>query len=300
MNVKNNIVSAELQELRSRIDAIDDEIIKLLLARSQVVRRVGEYKRKSAVASCPIRSGREAEMLRRIFTKFSNTNFPPEAAVAIWRIIIGASTGMESDMTLSVLADKSDADVYWLAREYFGAHSSIIKQPHVNRVVGDVADAKAAVGIVPFSYSSQENGWWRILLQQGESAIKIFARIPFVMENDGREKMAFAFASLMPEPSGDDKSLLVIEAESNVSQSRLQTALQKEKLEATWLDIAASTAESRFHFLEISGFIDEKHEGFSRAIHALGAAVVGVNFLGAYAVPIYTNEKEKSMERQSI
>jgi len=301
MTGKKNTAPTELSSLRTQIDAIDDRIMELLLQRIAVVKQVGEYKKNSKNTSCPIRSGREAEMLRRIAAKFCTSDFPAAAATSIWRIIIGASTGLEAEMTLSVLSTENEDNVYWLAREYFGSHSTIIKQPHVNRVVGDVVDGKAAVGIVPFPRGADANQWWVVLLQQGENAPKIFAHIPFVYNYlDTQTKntqskalpAALAFAKLTPEESGDDMSMLVIEADANVSQSRLQTAFQAAKLEVTWLDIASITSDSRHHFVEIKGFISERHEVFTSAIATLGAAVLKTHFIGAYATPI-TIDKAK-------
>jgi hypothetical protein len=227
-------------------------------------------------------------MLRRIVAKFCESDFPAAAAASIWRIIIGASTGTEADMTLSVLNSGVENNLYWLAREYFGSHSTIIKQPHVNRVVGDVMDGKAAVGIVPFPRGADENKWWLVLLQQGANAPKIFAHVPFVYDDTQNKSApaALAFAKLVPESSGDDKTMMVIEADANVSQSRLQTAFQTAKLEVTWLDIAAIIPDSRYHFVEIKGFITPEHAEFTGAISALGASVFRTHSLGAYAVPI--------------
>jgi chorismate mutase len=299
MSTETSVQANKLAHFRQQIDSIDSKIMELLLQRVGVVKQVGEYKREHELSPCPIRAGREAEMLRSIIQKFGKTDFPAGAAAAIWRIIIGASTGLEADMTLSVFASEKlgekNNDLYWLAREYFGAHSEIIKQPQVKRVVGDVVDSKAAVGIVPFSRNQDDGQWWTALLQQGENTPKIFAHIPFVYSDTQSKYIpaALAFAKLSPEPSGDDRTLLVIEAEVNVSHSRLQMALQAAKLEATWIDIATITPDTRHHFLEIKGFITKENSEIIALTNALGASLYNTYFLGAYAVPvtIYSNEK---------
>jgi hypothetical protein len=53
-----------------------------------------------------------------------------------------------------------------------------------------------------------------------------------------------------------------------------------------WLDIASITADSRHHFLEITGFITPKHTDFTAIISSLGSSVFRTHFLGAYATPI--------------
>ncbi len=278
----------ELETLRAQIDKIDEKIIEQLISRIEVVKKVGEYKKENASPPCPIRPAREANMLRRITEAFRPTDFPASAAAAIWRIIIGASTSVEADMTLSVFASEQENNLYWLAREYFGTSAPIIKQAHVKRVIGDVLDGKAAVGVVPFLRGGDVGDWWVSLLQQGEHTPKIFAHVPFVYTDIAGKNIpsALAIARLLPEPSGDDMSIVVIETDSNVSQHRLQTAFVNEKLEATWINIASLSASSRHHLLEVKGFITHEHAGFANILAALGASIISVNYLGVYATPI--------------
>lgn len=278
----------KLASFRTRIDEIDNEIIGLLIRRIAVVKQVGELKSSTTTIPCPIRSGREAEMVRSIVERFRPTDFPAAAAAAIWRIIIGASTSVEAKLNLSVFADEKENSLYWLAREYFGASLSIVKQPHINRVIGDVMDGKVAVGIVPFPRSSDTSNWWTSLMQHGDNMPKIFAHIPFVYTDIPGKAVpsALAVARLKPEPSGDDMSLVVIEADANVSQSRLQTAFVNAKLEVSWINIATLSPSCRHHLVEIKGFVDGEHEGFAAFASALGAAVFTTHFLGAYARPI--------------
>lgn len=278
----------KLAGFRARIDEIDNEIIGLLIRRIAVVKQVGELKHNTTNIPCPIRSGREAEMVRSIAERFSVTDFPAAAAAAIWRIIIGASTGVEAKLGLSVFADGKDNSLYWLAREYFGPASPIVKHPHINRVIGDVIDGKAAVGIVPFIRSSDVSNWWMVLMQHGENVPKIFAHIPFVYTDiPGKAApSALAIAKLKPEPSGDDMSLVVIEADANVSQNRLQTAFVSAKLEATWINIATLSPACRHHLVEIKGFVTAENAEFAAFASALGSAIFTTHFLGAYARPM--------------
>ncbi len=226
--------------------------------------------------------------MRSIVERFRPTDFPAAAAAAIWRIIIGASTGVEAKLGLSVFADEKENSLYWLAREYFGPASPIVKHPHINRVIGDVMDGKAAVGVVPFIRSSDTSNWWVSLMQHGENVPKIFAHVPFVYTDiPGKAAPSgLAIAKLRPEPSGDDMSLVVIEADSNTSQHRLQTAFVSAKLEATWLSIANLSPASRHHLVEIKGFITAEHAGFAAFASGLGSAIFTTHFLGAYATPM--------------
>ncbi len=280
--------NTELAAFRNQIDEIDDKIIKLLVERIEVVKQVGALKEKTSAIPCPIRSGREAKMIRRIVDKLRPTDFPTSSAASIWRTIIGASTGVESPLILSVFSNEKENNIYWLAREYFGSNAPIIKQPHINRIVGDVMDGKATVGIVPFLRSADTSNWWTVLLQHGDNVPKIFAHVPFVYTDVPGKAIpsALALAKLIPEPSGDDMSLVVIEADANVSQHRLQTAFVSAKLDVAWINIATLSPASRHHLVEIKGFITPEHEDFTALLSGLGTSVLKTYFLGAYATPM--------------
>ncbi len=277
-----------LLQFRKQIDDIDDKIIALLLERTGIVTQVGKHKHQQVQGQCPIRPGREAEMLRRILAKFQSTPFSPAAAAGIWRLIIGASTAVEGDLTLSVYAPEKESDLFWLAREYFGMGSPVIKQPHVKRVIGDVMDGKAAVGIAPLIRGDDQSNWWTNLMQQGKDVPKIFAHVPFIYptEPDRHSVGALAMACVNPEPSGDDISLLVLEADPNTSQHKLQSAFASAGLEATWISIATLTPASRHHLVQVKGFVPPSCAPMQDVLSSLGSSVLGSHFLGAYAVPV--------------
>lgn len=275
----------ELSALRAQIDAIDDKLFALLCERLAVVARVGEYKRNKMPGICPIRPGREATMLKDIARRFKKTDFSPAAAAALWRIIIGTSTALEAKLIISVYATKADRDLFWIAREYFGPAAEIVMQPHIKRVIGDVMDGKASVGVVPTPTGHDSSFWWTNLMQNTPNAPKIFAHLPYVTHGE-KLPQALAFARLAPEPSGDDISLYVLEVNHDVSQSKLQNALLKEKLEPNWVSVATLSPNLRHHLIEVKGFVPPEHMDMKRALDNLGSdAVRHSYFLGSYAVP---------------
>lgn len=282
----------ELPVFRKQIDDIDDKLIELLQERIAIVSRVGEMKRRTAPGRCPIRPAREAEMIRRIVQSFEGSPFPPAAAAAIWRTLIGASTSVESALVVSVFTPERDNDLYWMAREYFGP-VPVIRQPHIKRVIGDVMDGKAAVGVVPMLRGADTTFWWTNLIQQGNDIPKVFARIPFLLSGpQGRDALsALAISRLTPEDSGDDHTLIVIEADHNLSQNKLQNTFASVKLEATWLNIATLHPSVRHHLIELKGFLTPEHEAMTALQNGLGSSILNVHYLGSYASPINLNDK---------
>ncbi len=278
----------KLIAFREEIDRVDDQLIALLKEREQIVQKVGEFKREQGATGCFIRPGREANMLRRIWNTFENEPFPNLAATSIWRMIIAASTGMESDFRISAYAPSDDPTLFWLAREYFGAFTEITRQPNCNRVVGDIVSGETEVGILPHAKSSDDN-WWVALAQQEENPPQIFAHIPFVTHSSENERYSgLAIARVTPEPTGDDISLVAIES-AGVSTSKLIDLFTQAELEAPHLQIFAPPhAQSALHLIEVKTFLETKDTQIEKLLAPVEADILRWRVLGAYATPIET------------
>lgn len=82
-----------LQSSRQRIDSIDDQIVKLLNERAQVVRDVGSIKKRyHAPASAP---GREEQVLRRVAGQ-AQAPLTGAAVEAIYKTILQEMSSMEA------------------------------------------------------------------------------------------------------------------------------------------------------------------------------------------------------------
>jgi chorismate mutase-like protein len=78
---------------REKINSIDDQIVKLLNARAQVVREVGSIKRQyHAPASAP---GREEQVLRRMSAQ-AQAPLSPSAVENIYRAVLHEMAAMEA------------------------------------------------------------------------------------------------------------------------------------------------------------------------------------------------------------
>ena len=82
-----------LTSSRQRIDAIDDQIVKLLNERAQVVRDVGLIKKQfHAPASAP---GREEQVMHRAAGQ-AQAPLTPSAVEAIYRVMLHEMSSMEA------------------------------------------------------------------------------------------------------------------------------------------------------------------------------------------------------------
>lgn len=274
---------------RNEIDAIDDQLIALIKERSGVVEKVGALKREHHPGKCPLRPGREAEQVRRVVRAFRHSAFLPEAAASMWRMMIMASLRLEGEIKISVHAATNERDFFWLAREYFGPFTTIIKQPTPKRVLGDVIEGKAAIGVLPpFQGGAEQLRWWTDIPTSGGIPPKVFAALPFVHANKPTPDTptAVAIGLIEPEQTGDDLSFLLIAVDENVSQMKLQAAFAHAKLEARWLEVLALVPGKRHHLVEVKAFVDERNKAYQELCAGLGNSIISTAFLGAVASPV--------------
>src|SRR5689334_18926302 len=92
-----------LQELRKEIDAIDEQVHRLLMARGDIIDRLIRVKQTQEVGSA-FRPAREASMMRELVKRHRGI-LPLDTIESIWRVIISTFTYVQAPF--SVHADIS-------------------------------------------------------------------------------------------------------------------------------------------------------------------------------------------------
>nr|AEQ20356.1 chorismate mutase type II [uncultured bacterium CSL1] len=277
-----------LSKLRSRIDTIDEKLVALLQERTGIVREVGELKAGHAPGLCPIRPAREASQLRYIAKAFASGPFPAAAAMGIWRLIISASLSIEAEMKLSVYTPPDDPTCVLMARDYFGHFTPAIRQTMPRRVIADLLDGKATIGILPPPRMDEAQPWWLDLSSMGQEGTPpvIFARLPFASNaRPGQNDYALAIARIAPEASGDDISFIALSLGESLSTHRLQSSFTTAKIEASWAAVHGQQDGRRQILVEMKGFHTPETPALKELLASLGSGLLGAVFLGNYAVP---------------
>jgi chorismate mutase/prephenate dehydratase len=141
----------ELTPLRQRIDALDDELLRLLNERAQVVLEVGRVKQsKQAPLHVP---EREAAIVKRLLA--SNPGpFPAQAVVAVFKEIISASLNLEGPIRITYLGPEATF-THLAARHYFGSGCTFLSRGSIPEIIAAVEKGDAAYGVVPVENSSE-------------------------------------------------------------------------------------------------------------------------------------------------
>jgi chorismate mutase len=202
----------QLAALRAQIDATDQTIGELLISRVGIIHQVAALKAANWPNNCHIRPGREGQMHQKIAQRFNGTAFPPLAALAIWRQLIGASTHLESPLNITTL--DAHPEHLWLAREYFGVQIGLEPAFSMVDALSHMRMGSSNILILP---CPQTNEWWKAAEAMRAAGLFIFASLPVVGNNLPNGTLsAVALAKVAPEPSGDDVSYHVTNGILNI------------------------------------------------------------------------------------
>lgn len=275
-----------LEDLRAEIDEIDRALLELLLRRTDVVRRIGEVKDDRRSGRLALRPAREAVILRRLVAS-AGDRFPPGALVRMWRELQAAHTRLQTPLSVSVYAPREAPRTWDLARDHFGSLTPMVRVDSASQAIRAVGDGSTTVAVLPLP--SDDDPWWAGLISDQDDRLRVFARLPFVAggNGEGEEANALALGRVEPEPSGDDLSLLAIEAEANVSRGRLRDLLLAADLSPAWLAAWRPAREAQaFHLVECPGFVVDGDERTADVVSHARSEVLRITPIGGYARPL--------------
>ena len=141
----------KLQEYRSAIDAIDNQILKLLNERARIALEIGHFK-KAHKQELYVPSREQA-----IFDRLQSLNegpFPTEAITKVYREIISASLSLE--FPLKVVYFGPQATYTHIATlQKFGQSAQLVSAKSVDAVFDEVECGRAQHGVVPIENSNE-------------------------------------------------------------------------------------------------------------------------------------------------
>ena len=265
--------AARLAALRGELDSIDDAIHDLLMRRAGVIEAVARSGKRSA-----LRPGREASIIRRLLARHHGT-LPPQALYRMWRELLAATTSMQGGFTLAVCDPDPGAAYTQLAREQYGALTPLRAHHSGSQAIADLAGGTASIAILPLP--SETEGWWTTLLYPD---IHVVARLPFwsVRPEGSPSVQALVVAPFPPDPSEQDRSLLGLELDEDMSRARLTGAITAAGFAPGMVLLRRDPGARAAHALvEVIGHVGADDPRLD-AVAAMRRPLV----LGGYAVPI--------------
>jgi len=271
-----------LAALRAELDRVDDALHDLLVQRAGVVERLAALRAKGA---SPLRPGREASILRRLLRRHTG-GLPAQALVRIWRELFAATTAMQGGFTVAVCEAEPGGTFVQCAREQFGALTPLHTHRSPAHAIGEVSAGAATVAVLPMPSETETpaQAWWTALLQRDEPRIHIVARLPFwAARPDGAPRaQALVVATVPPDPTGHDRTLIGLEIGLEVSRARLAGDLAAAGFTPGQIILRRDPGDTLAYALaELDGHIADGDPRLATLASARHPPVV----LGGYAIP---------------
>jgi chorismate mutase len=167
-----------LAELRKEIDAIDEQVHRLLMARGDIIDRLIQVKQTQEVGSA-FRPAREASMMRHLVERHRGI-LPLDTIESIWRVIISTFTYVQAPFSVHADVSVGESAMRDSARFHFGFVVPYVAHFSGAAAVDAVAKSKGDLALV--SAISARTPWWSDL--EADGAPKIIARLPFLERAD--------------------------------------------------------------------------------------------------------------------
>ena len=138
----------ELKRLRESIDALDDQVLRLISERARLAHRIGEIKNGNVY-----RPEREAQVLRRIAGNNPGP-LPDEAVQRIMREIMSACLALEQPLRIAYLGPAGTFSEN-AARKHFGAAPMLTSCASIDEAFRAVETGNADYAVVPVENSTE-------------------------------------------------------------------------------------------------------------------------------------------------
>ena len=142
---------ASIAALRRRIDRIDDQLLRLLNQRAELVLGIAAQKaRKRTAVYAP---GREKSVLARL-TQHDGGPMTPALVRGVFREIISASRSLEQQLRIAYFGPEASY-THLAARAQFGSAPEYLPSASIAEVFADVERGRADLGVVPVENSTE-------------------------------------------------------------------------------------------------------------------------------------------------
>jgi len=141
-------VSDQLKQIRKRIDALDDRLVKLLSARARLAQRIGRLKQGAAY-----RPEREAQVLRRMLAA-NRGPLAPGALARVYTEIMSACRALEDEMTVAYLGPQGTFSQEAVTK-HFGGGAATVPCGSIDEVFRQAETGAVGYGVVPVENSTE-------------------------------------------------------------------------------------------------------------------------------------------------
>ncbi len=141
----------KIRFLREKIEAVDDEILRLLNHRAQIVQEVGKV--KSKINMDYYSPNREEAILKRLESQNSGP-FPRWGVPSVFREVISACRSLEGELSVAFFGPPATFS-HMACIQHFGSSIRMLPESTIQDVFEAVERGKADYGVVPIENSTE-------------------------------------------------------------------------------------------------------------------------------------------------
>jgi chorismate mutase len=275
---------SELEELRRRIDGIDNNLLQLLIDRLEIVSQVAALKAGGGAATYI--PAREAAIIRRLVAR-AGDGLPVGTLVRMWRELLSAAVRREGPFAVGAYVPPDGLGVWDIARDHFGSHMPLVSYQSTQQVIRAVSEHRVAVGVLPMPQDGDGDPWWIHLLSSDADAPRVIARLPFGPRGNARsdgDALAIGYGQQLPS-GGADRTLLVTENAVDISHGRFSTAFSGLGMTCTFI-MPSGQRDLMNTLVEIDGLVAPGDPRLGQLQERLGRDLYRLVVVGGYAVPL--------------
>lgn len=295
-----------LQELRQKIDDLDDHIHDLLQQRAELLGEIQTAKdaegRKYAY-----QPDREISVLQRLAQRHTS-DLPLDLIFRLWRELMTSFLAQQTDFRISVHEATLENSLWDLARDHFGSQVDLLPAKTTQATLRALSEGQASVALLPIPQEGEETPWWLHLVASDATAPRIVGRLPLLSQSNARGAHdGYIVSHAEIDPKQQDRTLFVLEFAEDMSRSRLQDLIGQTDLVlrslVSWRDPAA--IRPPLYLIEIDGGHLISSEAVTKLEQVLNGAMQYILRLGGYRLPklqvLDTNICEQpSEEKRSV
>jgi chorismate mutase/prephenate dehydratase len=275
-----------LDEIRKKIDALDNQIHDLLMERADLIIGVTEEKKKNNIPV--VQPAREAVMIRRLLARHRGP-LPEAAIVGIWRELVGAVSLLQTGLKVSVSAAPNDAYCWDMAKNYFGTVLPITRATNSLMALASVRENDSNFAVMPWPQDGEQAPWWPFLVNQKEDRMRIVCALPYGSKEQQMTAIrdrALVISKTDFAPSGEDHSFIALEIDGAVSRAKIQETFKAADLELAAINTLGAGAGGRStHLIEVNDYISEKDTQLERVAEKFTGQNARCTSLGGFPVP---------------
>ena len=273
---------SELEELRRRLDGIDNNLLELLIDRLKIVAQVPALKSGGAAIYVP---SREAAIIRRLVGRASD-ELSVGTIVRMWRELLAAGVRTEGPFAVGAYVPPDGPGVWDISRDHYGSQTPMTVFQTTLQVIRAVTDRRVAIGVLPMPQDDDSDPWWVHLLSPDADVPRVVARLPFGPRGNARfDGDALAIGYSPQQPSGNDRTLLATENAVEISQSRFSTAFTALGMNCRFI-FSYGDRSAANTLIEVEGFVTLEDPRIEKLRERLAPDLLRLFALGSYAVPL--------------